>query len=163
MWMMASPVLAPLSVPEDGIGTPRLPLKRSVGYQIRVTHRLLQRALQAKIEPHGVTLGMWYFLRVLWVRDGITQSELSRRVGTMEPTTLSAVRDMERAGIVRRVQDLSDRRKINVYLTGHGRSLEGLLLPSAVSVVETALTGMTRREVSMLLDLLACMQRNLQE
>lgn len=163
MRAMDSPVLTPSSDPEDGPGTPRLPLERSVGYQIRATHRLLQRALQAKIEARGVTLGMWYFLRVLWVQDGITQSELSRRVGTMEPTTLSAVRDMERVGIVRRVPDSSDRRKINVYLTAHGRSLEELLLPSAIEVVETALTGMTRREVSMLLDLLGCMQRNLQE
>ena len=79
-----------------------LPLADSLGYQIRTTHRLFQRALQLEIERSGVTLGMWYFLRVLWSEDGITQSELSQRVGTMEPTTLSAIRDMERNGLVRR-------------------------------------------------------------
>ena len=40
-----------------------LPLERSVGYQVRMTHRALQRYLQIKIKPHGVTLGTWYFLR----------------------------------------------------------------------------------------------------
>ena len=140
-----------------------LPFAESVGYQVRATHRALQRFLQFKIEPHGITLGMWYFLRVLWLRDGITQSELSRRTGTMEPTTLAAVRDMERAGIVRRVRDPSDGRKINVYLTDHGRGLEPLLMPLAAEVVQSAVSGLTDREVTMLLGLLAAMQRNLQD
>ena len=152
-----------MPTPPDPAANPDLPMARSVGYQIRTTHRLIQRALQARIEPHGVTLGMWYFLRVLWLQDGITQSELSRRIGTMEPTTLAAVRDMERDGIVRRVRDPTDGRKINVYLTEHGRALEPLLLPLAIGVVQQCVAGMTQREITMLLDLLACIQANLQE
>jgi hypothetical protein len=74
------------------------PFAESVGYQIRATHWALQRFLQLKIEPHGVTPGMWYFLRALWHEDGLNQRELSRRVGTMEPTTLSAILNMEKKG-----------------------------------------------------------------
>ena len=140
-----------------------LPLAESLGYQIRLTHRLLQRALQTRVERHGVTLGMWYFLRVLWDRDGMTQSELSQRVGTMEPTTLSAIRDMEKAGFVRRVPNQTDRRKINIHLTETGRALREQLLPSAMEVVERAARGMTQRERAMLLALLGEMQRNLQD
>jgi len=54
-----------------------LPLEKSVGYQVRMTDRALQRYMHAKIGPHGVTLGMWY-LRILWREDGLTQHELSR-------------------------------------------------------------------------------------
>src|SRR5262245_43915778 len=93
------------------------PLDLSVGYQIRMTHRMLQRHLQARIEPHGVTLGMWYFLRALWEEDGLTQSELSRRIGTMEPTTLTAIQTMQRNGLVKRVRSKEDRRKLQIYLT----------------------------------------------
>ena len=106
---------------------------------------------------------MWYFLRVLWDQDGITQSELSRRTGTMEQTVLSAIRDMEQAGLVRRVRDAADRRKMNVFLTEQGRAREAELLPLAIEVVDTALTGLTARERTMLLELLACIQQNLQE
>lgn len=140
---------------------PKLPLDVSVGYQVRITHRLIQRALQARISRHGVTLGMWYFLRVLWQEDGITQRELSNRIGTMEPTTLSAIMAMEKAGIVRRVRNAGDRRKINIFLTDHGRSLEPLLLPGAIAVVEDAVRGIPAAEVSLLLRLLGTMQRNL--
>jgi len=142
---------------------PALPLGASVGYQIRVTHRLVQRALQARIGRHGVTLGMWYFLRVLWTEDGLTQRELSQRVETMEPTTLSAIASMEKGGLIRRVRNPDDRRKINIFLTAAGRELETTLLPSAIGVVETAVKGFSRAEVETILRLLAAMQRNLRE
>ena len=142
---------------------PVLPLAASAGYQIRATHRLVQRTLQSRIEPCGVSLGMWYFLRVLWEGDGLTQSELSQRVGTMEPTTLSAIRDMERNGFVRRTPHETDRRKINIHLTDEGRALRARLMPHALAVIDQLLHGLTEREVAMLLSLLAAMQRNLSD
>ena len=141
---------------------PRLPLDRSVGYQIRMTHRLVQRALQARIERSGVTLGMWYFLRVLWDGDGLTQSELSRRIGTMEPTTLSAIAAMEQAGIVRRERDPVDRRKIRVYLTEKGRSLETEMLPLAIQTVGSAVRSLSPSQLDQLLAMLATIQRDLE-
>ena len=104
-----------------------LPFAESVGYQIRTTHRAMQRFLQSKIEPHGITLGMWYFLRALWHEDGLTQRELSNRAGTMEPTTLSAILIMEKKGLVRRVRNRDDRRKWHIHLTPRGRALKSKL------------------------------------
>jgi MarR family transcriptional regulator, organic hydroperoxide resistance regulator len=137
------------------------PLEQSVGYQIRVTHRALQRFLQLKIEPHGVTLGMWYFLRALWHEDGLNQRELSRRVGTMEPTTLSAILNMERKGLVRRVRNTKDRRKWHVHLTAKGRALKEELIPLAREVVDTAVQGLSRSEIRQLLEALVEVQKNL--
>lgn len=136
-------------------------MQTSVGYQVRLTHRLIQRALQARIEPHGVTLGMWYYLRVLWDQDGLTQRELSRMVGTMEPTTLSAIGAMEKQGLVRRERNGEDRRKINVFLTGAGRALEAELLPCAMAVIETATKGLGPQQTEALLTTLWAMQREL--
>ena len=137
------------------------PFAESIGYQIRCTHRALQRFLQLKIEPHGVTLGMWYFLRALWNEDGLNQRELSHRVGTMEPTTLSAILNMEKKGLVRRVQNKKDRRKWHVHLTPKGRALKRELIPLAREVVDTAVQSLSRKEVKQLLDGLAEVQKNL--
>jgi DNA-binding MarR family transcriptional regulator len=138
-----------------------LPFAESVGYQIRSTHRALQRFLQSKIEPHGVTLGMWYFLRALWNEDGLNQRELSHRVGTMEPTTLSAILNMEKKGLVRRVQNKKDRRKWHVHLTPRGQALKRDLIPLAREVVDTAVQSLSRKEVKQLLEALAEVQKNL--
>ncbi|MGQ3027215.1 MAG: MarR family winged helix-turn-helix transcriptional regulator [Ferrovibrionaceae bacterium] len=137
-----------------------LPFENSVGYQIRITHRLVQRYLQSKIEPHGVTLGMWYFLRALWHEDGLTQRELSRRLGTMEPTTLTAIAAMEKAGLVTRVRNATDRRKLNVFLTEKGRGLKAALLPLAVEVVHAATDGFSPAEVRQFLKFLGAIQAN---
>jgi MarR family transcriptional regulator, organic hydroperoxide resistance regulator len=138
-----------------------LPLEKSVGYQVRMTHRALQRYLQAKIGPHGVTLGMWYFLRILWREDGLTQRELSDRIGTREPTTLIAIQAMQRLGLVARGRDRTDRRKRIVSLTAAGRRLEAELLPVAAEVVNTAVAGFSERDVARLLKFLSVIQRNL--
>ena len=137
------------------------PFAESVGYQIRATHRALQRFLQLKIEPHGVTLGMWYFLRALWYQDGLTQRELSNRVGTMEPTTLSAILNMEKKGLVRRVQNKKDRRKWHVHLTAKGRALKAELIPLAREVVDAAVQSLSRKEIKQLLEGLSEVQKNL--
>lgn len=143
--------------------SPSLPFEQSVGYQIRMAHRAVQRTLQARIAPHGVTPGMWYFLRVLWAEDGLTQSEISRRVGTMDPTTLTAISAIERAGFVRRERDAEDSRKIRIFLTPRGVALRTALLPEAVAVVDAALKGFTPDQRQQFLGYLAAVQRNLED
>jgi MarR family transcriptional regulator, organic hydroperoxide resistance regulator len=147
---------------QDGAGDEdTLPFEESVGYQIRQTHRLLQRYLQQKIEPHGVTPGMWYFLRALWHQDGLTQRELSLVVGTMEPTTLGAIKSMESKGLVRRSQNTQDRRKMNIFLTDHGRELQSKLMPLAREVVDDSVAGFSDRERKAFLEYLRAIQSNL--
>src|SRR5271166_1078368 len=84
------------------------PPETSSGYLVRDAHRAFQRLLEKRIAPFGVTRGQWYFLRVLWSRDGVSQRELSERVGMMEPTTVIALRGMEKAGLIRRVRSTDD-------------------------------------------------------
>lgn len=144
-------------------GKDLLPFETSIGYQVRLTNRLISRYLQQKIAPHGVTLGMWYFLRALWHQDGLTQRELSVIVGTMEPTTLTAIKSMELKGLVRRKKNSEDRRKINVYLTAQGRALKAELIPLAKQVVEEAISGFSEREQAAFLEYLNAIQANLIE
>src|SRR5487761_497782 len=107
------------------------PAEQSGGHQVRWTHRALQRALEVRIRPYGITPGMWYFLRALWEEDGLSQRELSERAGTAEPTTGTALHAMERRGLLVRTQNKDDRRKSNIYLTKPARELRELLLPQA--------------------------------
>jgi len=138
-----------------------LPFAESLGYQVRLTHRLIQKYLQQRIEPYGVTLGMWYFLRALWNEDGLTQKELSLIVGTMEPTTLSAIKAMELNGLVKRSRNGDDKRKINIFLTERGQQLKDELMPIAKDVVDAAASGFTEREIQMLMQFLGAIQANM--
>ena len=134
---------------------------QSLGYLVRDTYRAFTRELETRIAAEGVSIGQWYFLRVLWEEDGLTQRELSRRVGMMEPTTVTAVNAMESKGLVRRVRDEGDRRKMMVVLTDHGRRLKNRLLPSAKAVNELAARGLSEDEVATLRRLLSRAIENL--
>lgn len=130
---------------------------------LRDVHRSFTRALQSRIASHGVTMGQWLFLRALWHEDGITQRELSQRVGMMEPTTVTALNGMERRDLVQRVRNPHDRRKVNIFLTEKGRSLRDVLLPCAVEINQLAMRGLANEEVSRTMELMQRVMDNLRE
>lgn len=101
----------------------------SLGFNARMTHRAFTRALQARLNKHGIPIGQWYYLRVLWEEDGLTQKALSDQLGIMGPTTVVALRAMERDGLIKRVRNENDRRKINIYLSDKGKNLKTDLSP----------------------------------
>jgi len=138
-----------------------LPPDQSVGYLVRETHRAFLRALGARVSRHGVSIGMWYFLRTLWEEDGLTQRELSRRVRMMEPTTATALESMERRGLISRTRNAEDRRKVNIRLTEEGRRLREVLLPYAIEVNQVALAGISPKQIPLLREQLARIKRNL--
>jgi DNA-binding MarR family transcriptional regulator len=137
------------------------PAVESIGHQVRWTHRALQRELEARIRPYGISLGMWAFLRVLWEKDGLSQRELSDAARTSEPTTVTALHAMEKRGLVTRVQNTDDRRKSNIYLTRPARSLRELLLPTARDVNRTAGASLSRAEIGTLRRILTKIRANL--
>jgi MarR family transcriptional regulator, organic hydroperoxide resistance regulator len=137
--------------------SPRL----SSGYLVRDAHRAFQRLLERRIAPYGVARGQWYFLRVLWNADGLSQRELSARVGMMEPTTVIALRSMERCGLIRRVRGDDDRRKMRVFLTAKAQRLRGELLGVARSITDDAERGIAARDLASFRRVLARMTTNL--
>ena len=133
----------------------------SIGYLTRIAFRAFSRALEVRTAPHGVSSGQWRFLRVLWREDGLTQRELSRRVGMREPTTVIALKSLERSGFVTREKSLEDRRKAHVFLTPQARALEAVLLPAVAEVNAIALAGLSDAEVAVLRKALGQVGKNL--
>ncbi len=137
------------------------PPRLSSGYLVRDAHRAFQRLLERRIAPYGVTRGQWYFLRVLWTADGLSQRELSARVGMMEPTTVIALRSMERAGLIRRVRGEDDRRKVRVFLSAKAKRLRNELLTVARTITAEAEQGIAPRDLAAFRRIIARMTANL--
>ncbi len=110
-----------------------------LAHLVKDAARALLRALQMRLAVHGVPLGHWTFLRILWEKDGITQRELSEQAGVMEPTTFTALRAMERLGYVVRRKLPGNNKKVFVFLTPRGRLLKAKLVPYAEQVNEVAI------------------------
>jgi len=157
---MAANRRARKSATESGSGADFRP-HESAGYLVRDAHRAFQHLLEQRIAPFGVTRGQWYFLRVLWTEDGLSQRELSNRVGMMEPTTVIALQSMEKTGLVRRVRSAKDKRKAQVWLTPKARKLKHRLLPVARHITMQARDGVSKREFRHFRDVIARMTANL--
>jgi DNA-binding MarR family transcriptional regulator len=137
------------------------PLSESSGFLVRDANRAFQRLLEKRISTFGLKRGQWYFLRVLWAEDGLSQRELSARVGTMEPTTVIALRSMEKAGLIRRVRSADDKRKAQVWLTPKAKRMRDELLSVARGITDEAEHGIGRTELARFRRIVAQMTANL--
>jgi len=119
-----------------------------MAHLVKDATRALVRALQTRLAQHEVPFGHWTFLRILWEKDGLTQRELSREAGVMEPTTFTALKAMESRGYILRRQLAGNRRKVHIFLTARGRALKRTLVPLAEAVNRIAVRGVTSADVA---------------
>jgi DNA-binding MarR family transcriptional regulator len=132
-----------------------------LAHLIRDVARAQMRALQQRLSEHDVSFGHWTFLRILWIKDGLTQRELSEFAGVMEPTTFNAVKAMEAMGFIERRQLAGNRKNMHVYLTPAGRKLQNVLVPLAEEVNHISVRGMSEKTITMVRKSLLAMIENL--
>lgn len=148
--------VSPTNPPRAGAET-----SDSIGYRVRETFLNISRAFRTRVARHNVTSGQWYFLRALWIEEGVTQRQLSERVGTTEATTVTAIKLLIRNGWIVKAPHPADRRATTLYLTREGKKLRQRLIPYADEVNEIALRGFSDKEARTLNDMLVRIQTNI--
>jgi DNA-binding MarR family transcriptional regulator len=138
-----------------------VPLARSLGYHVRELSESWSAAMDAAAQAHGISLTQWRYLRELWESDRLSSGELTGRVGREGPTTVVAVRSLERAGLVRADKSAHDRRKTYICLTARGRRLAEIMSPAIRAVNEIAVADLTAGELRLFKQLLVKLQRKL--
>lgn len=138
-----------------------LRLEETVGFLLSDTTRTMVRVFTKKIAVHGIGMGIFQFLRILWERDGLTQSELAARARMKGPSAVAAIKELEWRGFVRRVDDRHDRRKVRLFLTAEGRKLYDVVMPDIEAMRQIMLVGFSAAEQSELKQMLRRMRGNL--
>jgi DNA-binding MarR family transcriptional regulator len=138
-----------------------LRLEETVGFLLADTTRTMTRAFTKKIAVHGIGMGIFQFLRILWEEDGMTQSELAARARMKGPSAVAAIKELEWRGFVRRVNDRHDRRKVRLFLTAEGRRLFDLVMPDIEAIRRVMLADFSAAEQEQLKQMLRRMRRNL--
>ena len=110
-----------------------------------------------------LSLGYRRMYRMLCLKDGITQVELAKLTGISSPSVSSALNKMEADGLIRRVPDDKDRRKVFVYITELGREQDQLIRNRCRELEEVMLKGLSPEEIKAATDLLRRMLTNLVE
>ena len=121
-------------------------LNDSVGWLLNNAARLSARRLSGKLAGYNVTPPQWGVLVALWEQDGLSLSELAKRSFFDGPTMTGIVDRLEKANLVERRRDSSDRRVISVYLTEEGRTLQAQLPTLSDEANQEALAGLSDEE-----------------
>jgi DNA-binding MarR family transcriptional regulator len=137
------------------------PVADSLGFLMRSTLRGMRQLLRTRLRAAGIDLGVWFYLRVLWEEDGLTQAELTKRVGDLQPSSVAALRPLDHKELVRLEKDADDKRKIRIFLTAKGRAKMRLLMRDTEDVNEgIALAGFSPQEAQLLRQFLRRIRTN---
>lgn len=122
------------------------PRDETIGYLVWDARRAYSRDFAERIERHGIGLGAFSILRILWEEDGLTQARIVERARMSGPTIVAIVAGLERQRLIRRVDEPGDNRKKRIVLTARARRLADAILPLARDINEQALRGFSPLE-----------------
>jgi DNA-binding MarR family transcriptional regulator len=132
-----------------------------IGMLLRRADMAFNRLLRDKLAVHDITFSQFQHLLKLWAEDGLNQAELSRRIGIEKASSTTVLDALDQRGLIRRVRDAGDRRKINVFLTASGAALRPKLRAAAKLANTIARHGLSPAEVLTLFELVERVTNNI--
>ncbi|HLI23298.1 MAG TPA: MarR family winged helix-turn-helix transcriptional regulator [Stellaceae bacterium] len=136
-------------------------LTDSLDFLIRDTRLRLYKFIEGRITRLGIPLRVWFPLRALYRKEGITQRELGRMMGYGDAHAGVIVRVMQRHKLVNRQPSRVDKRRINLYLTPQGKKMARLSLRQISAINARIVAGFSPAEAQALQALLLRAHDNL--
>ena len=100
-----------------------LALESQICFALAVASRGVIGAYRSVLEPIGLTHPQYLVMLVLWERDGLTVSEIGEQLYLDSGTLTPLLKRLEGAGLLERVRDAQDERRVRITLTPQGRAL----------------------------------------
>jgi DNA-binding MarR family transcriptional regulator len=113
------------------------------------------------LEQIGLYRGQPPVLQTLGDQEGLSHSELARRLHVKPSTITQMIKRMEQAGFVQRQRDAEDERVSRVYLTEQGRAIRGDLEQVLRTIEAGTFAGFSEAEREQVAGLLSRMRHNL--
>lgn len=121
-------------------------MNEEISYHIVMLAHAHRQWAEEALNRLGLYTGQEHILFLLYQEDGLTATQLTARFNVGLATIVKSIQRMERAGIVVRRPDPTDRRASQVYLTERGRSLYEPALQIWHALAERTVRGMTEIE-----------------
>src|SRR3954466_4175892 len=99
-------------------------LDNQVCFPLYAAARAVTQAYQPLLARLGVTYPQYLVLLVLWEDDGLSVTQIGRRLHLDSGTLTPLLKRLEQAGLVRRRRAGGDERVVQAFLTPAGRRLE---------------------------------------
>jgi len=108
------------SLPAD----PALLLDNQLCFALYSASLAMTKLYKPLLDELGLTYPQYLVMLVLWEGDGLMVSELGQRLFLDSGTLTPLLKRLESAGLVSRMRDVADERRVHVHLTAAGRKLK---------------------------------------
>jgi DNA-binding MarR family transcriptional regulator len=123
-----------------------LALDRQLCFALYATSLSMTRLYKPLLAPLGLTYPQYLVMLVLWAGDGLAVNELGERLALDSGTLTPLLKRLEQAGLLTRLRDAGDERRVCVTLTAEGRALKRRAV--AVPQAGAAASGCTLGELT---------------
>lgn len=130
----------PISEILDGVS---IPYAYKLGYMVNSYREPSFRSIESK---HGLTRPEILTLIFLFYRDGITATEICDFSGHLKNNISRAVTALEKKGLLRRVPDPADQRRLLLYITTTGRRMHDRFMPGLQAREQAMMACLSARD-----------------
>jgi len=101
-----------------------LKLDNQLCFSVYSASLAMTRLYKPLLDKLGLTYPQYLVLLVLWEGDGLTVSELGERLSLDSGTLTPLLKRLEANGLVVRIRDVADERRVHISLSSAGRRLK---------------------------------------
>ena len=100
-------------------------LDNQLCFALYSTSLAMTRVYKPLLDDIGLTYPQYLAMLVLWEKDGLMVSALGERLYLDSGTLTPLLKRLESSGLIARVRDVEDERRVYITLTAAGRKLKG--------------------------------------
>ena len=105
---------------------PMLQLDNQLCFALYSTSLAMTKLYKPLLDELGMTYPQYLAMLVLWEKDGLMVSELGERLCLDSGTLTPLLKRLEASGLVSRLRDMADERRVHITLSPAGRKLKAL-------------------------------------
>jgi MarR family transcriptional regulator for hemolysin len=133
-------------------------------FRLACLGRRWRQVLDAEFQSSGLTDATWRPLLHLHILgDGVRQKELAASVGIEGPSLVRLVDTLVSKGLIRRAEDLTDRRAKKLHLTPEGQLVVSHIKTIVASLDDELLTPFSDHEIARLGEMVLRMEASVSE
>ncbi len=101
-----------------------LQLDNQLCFALYSTSLAMTKLYKPLLDELGLTYPQYLAMLALWEQDGLMVSELGERLSLDSGTLTPLLKRLEVSGLVTRIRDVEDERRVHITLTAAGRKLK---------------------------------------
>ncbi|MYL30121.1 MarR family transcriptional regulator [Halobacillus halophilus] len=118
-----------------------------ISIKLHQTDLKLTSEIKSRLQPYNLAPEQNLVMMLLWEKDGLTQNQLSEKLGKDKTNIARMVVNLEGKGFIERKFCPKDRRSLEVYLTESGRKLKEEVVPVSEAFNADVTEGLSKQDL----------------